>query len=169
MIKANNVNRIKDYLELHHEEMIQFLKFLVSIETPSREVNSQVEIFKIFKTALEKLEYYCIQSHGRQTGGYLYARPQNRNKRLPIQLLIGHCDTVWPHATLEEMPITQINGALKGPGVYDMKVGLTQMIFAIKSIKELNLDLSVTPVILINSDEEIGSFESTHVISMLAK
>ncbi len=169
MNKVNYVNKIKNYLELHQLEMIQFLKCLVSIETPSREVSTQIKIFNILKEELEKVDYYCVQSTARLTGGYLYARPQHRNKKLPVQLLLGHCDTVWPQATLNEMPITHLNGKLKGPGVYDMKAGLTQIIFAMKSIKELNLDLTVTPIILINSDEEIGSLESTHIISMLSK
>ena len=129
----------------------------------------QQKIFKLIKKELEKLDYYCIYSKGEKTGGYLYARPQNRNRELPLQLLIGHCDTVWPKNTLKKMPISTLDGKLKGPGVYDMKVGLTQIIFAIKAIKELKLDLNVTPIVLINSDEEIGSHESTHVISLLSK
>ena len=113
--------------------------------------------------------YYSIQPIGKKTGGYLYARPVNRNKALPLQLLVGHCDTVWPITTIANMPIITNNGKLKGPGVYDMKVGLTQIIFALKAIKELDLELTVTPIILINSDEEIGSHESTHIIKLLSK
>ena len=166
---TDEVHRISNYLELHYQEMIKFLELLVSIETPSRFPDSQYEIFKILKNELEKLEYLCIQSKGKLTGGYLYARPKKRDRKFPLQLLVGHCDTVWPKATLENMPLTHFNGKLKGPGIYDMKVGLVQMIFAIKAIKELNLNLEVLPIVLINSDEEIGSFESTHVISMLSK
>lgn len=168
-MKTKDVNRVIKYLELHHKDMIEFLKSLVTIETPSRSAKSQQKIFKLIKKELEKLDYYCIYSKGEKTGGYLYARPQNRNRELPLQLLIGHCDTVWPKNTLKKMPISTLDGKLKGPGVYDMKVGLTQIIFAIKAIKELKLDLNVTPIVLINSDEEIGSHESTHVISLLSK
>ena len=169
MIKTDEVNSIKNYLEQHHAEMIEFLERLVSIETPSRVPFAQIEIFNILKKELEQINYHCIQSKSKLTGGYLYARPKKRNKKLPLQLLVGHCDTVWPEFTLKDMPIIRQNGQLKGPGVYDMKVGLTQLIFALKSIKELQLDLEVTPILLINSDEEIGSFESTHIISMLSK
>ena len=168
-MKTKDVNRVIKYLELHHKDMIEFLKSLVTIETPSRSAKSQLKIFKLIKKELEKLDYYCIYSKGEKTGGYLYARPQNRNRELPLQLLIGHCDTVWPKNTLKKMPISALDGKLKGPGVYDMKVGLTQIIFAIKAIKELKLDLNVTPIVLINSDEEIGSHESTHIISLLSK
>jgi len=168
-MKTEDVNRIKKYLKLHHDEMIEFLKVLVAFETPSRSSKSQVKIFDYLKKQLEFLDYYCIYSKGKKTGGYLYARPKKRDRKLPLQLMVGHCDTVWPEDTLGRMPITLIDGKLKGPGVYDMKVGLTQIIFSIKAIKELELDLNVTPIVLINSDEEIGSHESVHVISLLSK
>ena len=35
--------------------------------------------------------------------------------------------------------------------------GLTQIVFALKLINELEIELPVAPVVLINSDEEIGS------------
>ena len=43
------------------------------------------------------------------------------------------------------------------------------MIFALQAIRDLQLPLSVTPVLLINSDEEIGSRESTTAIKRLSK
>ena len=168
-MKTVDVNRIREKLKLHHEDMIKFLKALVAIETPSRSVNSQYRIIDFIKNELELLDFYCIHAKGRKTGGYLYARPLHRNKKMPLQLLVGHCDTVWPKNTLNNMPITALNGKIKGPGIYDMKVGLTQIIFAIKVIKELRLDLNVTPIVLINSDEEIGSHETSHVIKLLSK
>ncbi len=168
-MKAKDVNRINKFLEIHHSDMIEFLKTLAAIETPSRSASSQLKILNFLKNKLETLDYYCIHSIGKNTGGYLYARPIKRDKSLPLQLLVGHGDTVWPLDTINEMPITAIDGRLKGPGIYDMKVGITQMIFSLKAIKELNLKLKVTPLVLINSDEEIGSHESSHVIKLLAK
>ena len=168
-MKTRDVNRIKDYLELNHNYMVEFLESLVTIETPSHSSSSQKKIFNHIQKELELMNYFCIQAKGKNTGGYLYARPKNRNKELPIQLLVGHSDTVWPKDTLKNMPFHSVDGKLKGPGIYDMKVGLTQIIFALKAIKELKFDLKITPVILINSDEEIGSHESTHVIRLLSK
>jgi len=86
-----------------------------------------------------------------------------------VQLLVGHCDTVWPIGTLKEMPIRLKDGKLHGPGVYDMKAGLVQAIFAIEAVRELGEVPSVTPVFFINSDEEIGSAESLPNILRLAR
>ena len=83
--------------------------------------------------------------------------------------MIGHCDTVWPINTLQKMPVEYENNVIRGPGVYDMKGGLTHMIFALKAMKMLDFTPSVTPVVLINSDEEIGSHESKQAIARLAK
>lgn len=149
--------------------MVIFLRKLAGMETPSKESGAQHEILSFLKSSLESLGYYTLKVQGKQTGGYLYARPKKRAKTLPLQVLIGHCDTVWPIDTLLEMPVIETMDKIKGPGVYDMKSGLTQLVFALRAIKDLALPLEVTPLVLINSDEEIGSHESTPIIKTLAR
>lgn len=165
----NTGTRTLEYLTAHREQMILFLKELVAMETPSKKRKAQFKIITFLKEQLESMGFLAIHVPGHKTGGYLYARPKNRNRDLPIQLLVGHCDTVWPFGTLEQMPIKHKNGKIKGPGVYDMKAGLTQMVFSILAIQGMSLEMKVVPVILINSDEEIGSRESTATIRRLAK
>ncbi|MFD2564395.1 M20 family metallopeptidase [Aquimarina rubra] len=162
-------NTIQRHLTNQKEEILIFLKKLVDIESPSHSIDSQHQILNLLKKELRLIGYQTQHILGKETGGYLYARPKQRDKKLPIQLLIGHCDTVWPLDTLKDRPISIKDGMIKGPGIYDMKVGLTQVIFALRTIKKLSLPLTVTPVILINSDEEIGSKESTNIIKRLAK
>ncbi|MGI9551713.1 MAG: M20/M25/M40 family metallo-hydrolase, partial [Aurantibacter sp.] len=161
--------KIQGYLEDHRQDMVIFLKRLVDMETPSKEIGAQHKILDFLKIKLKKLGYSTMQIHGNQTGGYLYARPKNRKKSLPLQLLVGHCDTVWPIDTIAQMPVKESLDKIRGPGIYDMKSGLTQLIFALQAINDLNLPMEVVPVILINSDEEIGSRESTGIIKVLAK
>ena len=50
--------------------------------------------------------------------------PREQDRTLPRQLLIGHCDTVWPVGTVSRMPVRIEGDALQGPGVFDMKGGL---------------------------------------------
>jgi glutamate carboxypeptidase len=59
------------------------------------------------------------------------------------------------------MPVEEHDGALKGPGVYDMKAGLTQIVFALRALRQLGLPPDVTPLVFVNTDEEIGSAESS--------
>ena len=50
-----------------------------------------------------------------------------------------------------------------------MKAGLAQLIFGLKALQALKLIPKVRPVVFINSDEEIGSRESTRHIKRLAR
>ena len=160
---------LMNYFKDNREVMIDFLKKLVTFETPSRDKASQDKIFDFLEMKFKELEFYTIRVKGNQTGGYLYARPKFKKKNEPVQLLIGHCDTVWALNTLRELPITAQNGKTTGPGIYDMKAGLTQIYFALKATRSMSLDLPALPTILINSDEEIGSVESTATIKRLSK
>ena len=157
------------YLKERQSEMEAFLKNLVELESPSRDPASQDAVFQFLGKALSELGFYTLRIFGNKTGGYLYARPDSRDKQKKLQMVVGHCDTVWEKNTLQKMPIISLNGKMTGPGVYDMKAGLTQIVFALKAIRELQLKWNLTPLILINSDEEIGSTESGRAIECLAK
>lgn len=145
------------------------LERFVKAESPSTVPKAQDHIFALLDAELTTLDYATMRVFGRLTGGYLYARPERRTHGRPYQLLLGHCDTVWPIGTIEERPFTVEEGLARGPGVFDMKGGLVQMLFALRALRELNLATPVTPVVLINSDEEIGSRESDAQIRRLSR
>lgn len=167
--KQHIANEIKNYLNVNHSKMLQFLKKMVTMESPSNDKHALKTILQFIERELVKLDFYSIRVSGKNTGGYLYARPKIRKKNKPIQIIVGHCDTVWDVSTINDIPITQRNGKITGPGVYDMKAGLTQILFALRAIKDLSLSFGMTPIIFINTDEEIGSIESTHAIKRLSK
>jgi glutamate carboxypeptidase len=50
-----------------------------------------------------------------------------------------------------------------------MKGGLAQIVFSLRILKRLNLEPEVAPVVLVNSDEEIGSPESGPAIRRVAE
>ena len=50
-----------------------------------------------------------------------------------------------------------------------MKGGLVQLVFALAALDDLGLEPVLTPVVLINSDEEIGSVDSARYIRLLAR
>ncbi len=78
----------------------------------------------------------------------------------PHQLLLGHIDTVWSVGTLDRMPVREDGGRLYGPGVFDMKGGIVQMIFALRALRDIGAETSVPPVVFLNCDEEMGSPDS---------
>ncbi len=168
-IATNKSMPLLDYLHSQRDEMVQFLTELVKLESPSQDPAAQVPVQDLICDALAKLGYRIRKIAGTKTGGHLLAVPSERGNGQPIQLLIGHCDTVWPSGTLSKMPVHMTDGKLHGPGVYDMKAGLVQAIFAVGALRAVGETPSVAPVFFINSDEEIGSFESKSHIERLAR
>ena len=157
------------YLRDQQESMIALVRDLVRIESPSTDPASQAAILARLEAEFERLDYRVIRLPGKTSGGHLYAAPRQRAKRQPAQLMIGHCDTVWPLGTLQRMPLLEEAGKLSGPGVYDMKAGLAEIVFALQTIRALGLQPAVTPLVFVNSDEEIGSRESTRYLRALAQ
>lgn len=159
---------IKEYLEGALPEMLALLKALVRAESPSLVAEAQTAVQTILADAFRSLNFDVQHIPGQGTGGQLYAKPRYLDGAKPKQLLLGHSDTVWPLGTLAEMPVEIEGNKMRGPGVYDMKGGLAQMIFALRALEALGAELPLEPFVFINSDEEIGSYESAPRIMQLA-
>lgn len=82
----------------------------------------------------------------------------------PKVMLLGHFDTVWPLGTLAELPWSVTDNIATGPGVFDMKAGIVQLFHALASLPSLD-----GVVVLLNSDEEIGSPTSRALIEEQAR
>ena len=156
------------YLREQEQALVGFLERLALAESPTAEPASQDEVLRTLSGVLTEIGYATWRVPGRRSGGHLYARPERR-RCAAAQLLLGHCDTVWPLGTLAEMPVEVKDGVITGPGVYDMKGGLAQMIFALRALRDLDLNPPLTPVVFVNSDEEVGSIGSTRYIRRLAR
>jgi len=93
--------------------------------------------------------------------------PRKRGDAKP-SLLLGHLDTVWPLGTLRNMPCRIADGRLRGPGSLDMKAGVAMALTAIEMLSEADL-LTREVILLLNSDEEIGSLVSRPITEKLAQ
>ena len=83
-------------------------------------------------------------------------------------LLLGHLDTVWPLGTLKSMPCRLREGRLWGPGALDMKAGVAMAFTAIELLLEAG-ELNREIVLLLNSDEEVGSPVSRPITERIAR
>jgi glutamate carboxypeptidase len=160
---------LKVWLEEREPEMAALLERLVRAESPSADPAAQQAPFTILAGELAALDYDVRRIRGFGTGDHLYARPRSRERGAAFQLVVGHMDTVWPLGTLEEMPVRREGDTLFGPGTYDMKAGLVQLVFALRALRELGLAPAVTPVVILNSDEETGSPSSERVLRRLGR
>ena len=168
-MERDHARTVLEWTESHLEQMAELTAELCQLESPTGRPELQEPVFERLADAFDQLDFETTRVPGRNTGGYLYARPRERSGNRPLQLLLGHCDTVWDEGTLSRRPIRREDGRLYGPGAFDMKGGLVQGLHALWAVRALGLDLEVTPVFLINSDEEIGSPETTDAIIRLAR
>jgi glutamate carboxypeptidase len=82
---------------------------------------------------------------------------------VPRVLVAGHIDTVHdPRSAFRELTTSADGSTAIGPGAADMKGGIVVALHALEVLAEAGVDLSWT--VLLNSDEERGSFESARVI-----
>jgi len=166
---TTDADRLLEYMSECKTEMIDYLKELVLAESPSLCPETQGRVLSLIEEPLQHLGYETVRIPGKHSGGQLYARPNGSEEDHLSQLLLGHCDTVWPEGTVEEMPLVVDRNVMKGPGVYDMKVGLTQIVFALKALHDLEIEPQLKPVVLVTSDEEVGSTDSRAKIESLAR
>jgi glutamate carboxypeptidase len=90
-----------------------------------------------------------------------------RRQDAPVMLL-GHLDTVWPLGTLAKMPFRVADGRVWGPGTLDMKAGVAMAMTAIEILHTLGAEHRPI-VMLLSSDEEVGSPVSRPITEKLAR
>jgi len=161
--------QISGWLEDRRDQMVEDLRRLALAESPSVVPEAQAAAFELLVESLAGTGYVARRISGRESGGCLLARPGRRRRGAPLQLLLGHIDTVWPQGTVPLMPVVEDGDLLSGPGVFDMKGGLVQGVWALKALVASGVEPEVVPVFLVNSDEEIGSMESLRHIRRLAR
>ena len=160
---------VLEWLRAQTSEMVALLEGLALAESPSLDRDAQREPFRILADELQDLAFEVERIPGRNVGDHLIARdPAAASANGEQQLLLGHMDTVWPRGTLATMPVRVEEGRLHGPGVYDMKAGLVQMLFALRALRQHEVETVSPLTVLINADEEIGSPESREHIERVA-
>ena len=83
----------------------------------------------------------------------------------PRVIILTHHDTVWPHGTLADIPFSIVDGLIRGPGCFDMKLGLVQAIHALAVVRERGGEHALDGVnLLVTGDEETGSATSRALI-----
>tara|TARA_R110002167_G_scaffold192921_8_gene395569 strand:+ start:8246 stop:9496 length:1251 start_codon:yes stop_codon:yes gene_type:complete len=86
----------------------------------------------------------------------------------PIQIVLtGHYDTVFPVESPFQTVVTRADGALNGPGVADMKGGISVMLAALEAFETHPDRARVGWTVLLSPDEEIGSPASAPLLAEL--
>jgi glutamate carboxypeptidase len=160
------------FCQEHMADMLETLRRLVEMESPSDN-----------KPALDQLGEYLAQEFERLGGKVTFDPQEEAGDNLKVDfpgsafpgttgkpvLLLGHFDTVWPLGTLKTMPFRTEQGRAYGPGVYDMKAGITMMLFALRALRTTS-GVGRRPVtVLLDTDEEVGSTTGRPLVEATAK
>jgi glutamate carboxypeptidase len=165
-----NAARVLDYVNGRQQLLTGLIRDLVEAESPSAHPETHDNVRRILRLALADAGFESRETRGLSGGPrHIFARPSLRSRGRPTQLVVGHFDTVWPIGTIDERPFRIDGNVIHGPGSFDMKGGLAQLIVALHAIRDLDLLMPVVPAIFVNADEEIGSRTSTRYIRLLAR
>jgi glutamate carboxypeptidase len=166
---ATTSARVLDYVNSQQHVLTNLIKNLVEAESPSARPETHDGVRRILRLALASAGFESRETGGSDRPRHVFARPADRKRGQPSQLVLGHYDTVWPVGTIEERPFRIDGNVIHGPGSFDMKGGLAQIVLALMAIRDLQLETPVSPVVFVNADEEIGSRSSTRYIRLLAQ
>jgi len=161
------LNQVLYWLTLRQRDMVKQVREMVVRESPTRD-----------KLACDTLCSYLSEQFlalgGRvrihrqpKAGNHLQIDFSGPRGRKPV-LLLGHYDTVYDLGTLATMPWREQKGHLYGPGVFDMKSGIAQIMFALRALREVKGGLGRPVTVWLVSDEEEGSDSSRAITETLA-
>lgn len=139
------------------DAMIEDLRTLVEIESPSRDLDALMASAKAVAAVIESRlggQAVLIDS---EAGPIVHWSGGGD----PEVLILGHHDTVFPLGTLERRPFMVEDGHATGPGVFDMLGGLVQAIHGLATLDEHERS---GVEILVSADEEVGSGASRALI-----
>jgi len=143
------------------------LRDLVQQESPSEDPQAVNAAVALVKSWAQEMQARAKRHKQGEFGDVLELRfGPSRSNQKPV-LLLGHLDTVWSLGTLRTMPWRESEGRFWGPGVLDMKAGIIMALTALNTLQLLKLARPV--ILLLNSDEEVGSTISRPITEKLAK
>jgi glutamate carboxypeptidase len=145
---------------LNEDDMVGVLEELVMTETPSNDT-------ALLKAGIDLTSALVRRLLGQtpeilDIGGRPHLRLRGGSSR-PV-LVLCHLDTVWPAGTTRRWPFRVVDGRATGPGVFDMKAGLVQALYALRVVT-----CSDQVTLLVTTDEEIGSPSSRALIEAEAR
>ena len=142
------------------DEQLADLQALVNVESPTSDVRATERCADVASAVGERLlgtapERVIVE-------GRTHLRWQFGATRRVV--LIGHLDTVWPIGTLARWPLHVADGVAHGPGTFDMKAGVVQLLHALSVLDDLD-----GVAVLLTTDEETGSPTSRALIEQTAQ
>jgi glutamate carboxypeptidase len=159
---------ILQWLTARQREMVECVRELVIRESPTHSKLACDGLSTYLDIEFDRAGGHVIVHRQSDVGDHLQVDFSSPHRREPA-LLLGHLDTVYDLGTLKNMPWRHEHGRLYGPGVFDMKGGIAQMLFALSALRAIHSDLPRPVKVLLVSDEEEGSDTSRSITEQVAR
>ena len=135
--------------------MLSALEKLVRLESPTEDLAACRAVIELASQIA--LDVLGTPAQTREVNGrpVFWWGAQN-----PNVIVLAHLDTVWPKGSFQSLWSIKENVA-SGPGIFDMKAGFIQALFAMK-------DIDGSVALVATSDEETGSTTSKEFIKEIS-
>ena len=140
-------------IEAKHDKMVSFLETLVNIDSGNDCPEGVAKVARIVGGKLQEMKFDVEYLDYPGACTHLLAHKKGTGDK--EVMIIGHMDTLFPVGTATARPFTIRDDKAYGPGVLDMKGGITIALFALEALYESGWnDKNVT--ILFAGDEEFA-------------
>ena len=163
----SELERVLRWQKDRQREMVEQVRELVVRESPTHDKPACDALCEYLGEQFRALGGRAKIHRQPKAGHHLQVDFTGPREREPV-LLLGHYDTVYDLGTLQTMPWRENGGRLSGPGVFDMKGGIGQIMFALRALREVKGGLPRPVTVWLVSDEETGSDTSRKLTEKLA-
>jgi len=142
------------FIESAKEEMVNYWERLVNMESGTffKEDVDKVALF--LKETVERFGGRARLVEYPDAGNALVAEFGTQTPK-PHVCFLGHFDTVFPRGTTAKRPFRIIDGKAYGPGVLDMKSGVTIQLFAARALMEAGYSDRLIRIVLAGDEESM--------------
>ncbi len=135
--------------------MLSALEKLVRLESPTEDLDACRGVIELASQIA--LDVLGVPAQIREVNGrpVFWWGAQN-----PDVIVLAHLDTVWPKGSFQSLWSIK-DSAASGPGIFDMKAGFIQGLFAMK-------DINGSVALVATTDEETGSTTSKEFIKEIS-
>jgi len=128
------MEKILNDIAAKESEMLAFLERLVNIDSGIDNPEGIDQVAKIVGNKLSQLGFEV--EYLEYPGACTHVLARKRGTGNKSVMIMGHMDTVFPKGTAAARPFTIKDGRAYGPGVLDMKGGITAALFALEAMYE---------------------------------
>ena len=146
-------NKAFAFIDAKQDEIIEFWKNLVNMESFTREKAGNDVIADYLKKYINSAGGKARVVEYEEAGNGVIATFGEPTGKAPI-CFIGHYDTVFPTGTVAKRPFKIEDGKAYGPGVLDMKGGVTIQLFVAQALLEAGYKDRQIKVMLAGDEEE---------------